>query len=211
MKRLIVFGALAVVAAACGSDGGAAATTAPPAITTPVVETTAATTTSSTAPTTTSTTTTLPPTTTTVPTETLIKQAVQDYIAAYFSCGQSPAQCDPATFTASQGPSRAIVTELATGMVRNGLYFSTDTRGSHINPTSVQMVNSNKVNVESCWYDAGVVLGPLGPDGQPTVVNDEAGSSRYVHTLVLEDGAWRVAEQRELEAVGAEDTCGTEQ
>ena len=64
--------------------------------------------------------------------------------------------------------------------------------------------------MESCWYDAGVVLGPIGPDGEPTVVNDVADSTEYSHTLVLEDGSWRVAAQNELSNLGDGDKCGTD-
>lgn len=213
MKRLIIVGAIALLLAACSSAGTAAPTTIPPVIATTVATTAASTsTTSSTtsAPTTSSTTTTpQATTTTTLPTESLIKQAVQEYSGAYFACGQAPSQCDPSTFTASEGASRHTVSDLIAGMIREGLYFSTDLRGSHISPLTIEVVNPSEVRVQSCWYDAGVVLGPPGPDGLPTVINDETGSSTYSHTLFLESGIWRVAEQNELESLSTEDSCGT--
>ena len=213
MKRMIAIGVISgLFGAACSSGGSAAPTTAPVAVTTTVAETSTAATTTLPPPTSTTSTapaTTLPATTTTVATEDLIKQAVQDYITAYFACGQAPAQCDPTTFTATEGRSRATITELIAGMTREGLYFSTELRGSHISPLSVQVVNQDEATVESCWYDAGVVLGPVGPDGQPTVVNDQSGSARYSHTVFNENGTWRVAEQSELTNLGDGDACGT--
>jgi hypothetical protein len=209
MKRLIAIGVLsAVFGASCSGGESAAPPTSASVVTTDASSTTVAATVPPTSSTAAATTTTLPATTTTIATEVLIKQAVQDYITAYFTCGQVPAQCDPATFTASQGPSRATVTELIAGMVKEGLYFSTDVRGSHLNPTSVEFGSLTEATVQSCWYDAGIVLGPVGPDGQATIVNDEAGSSRYSHTLYFEDGLWRVAQQSELESLGDGDLCG---
>ena len=197
-------------AASC-SDGASTAPTTSLVVATGVADTTAAATTTS--PTSSSTTTTaattLPATTTTVATEDLIKQAVQAYIAAYFVCGQAPAKCDPASFTASQGPSRSTITDLIAGMVKEGLYFSTDLRGSYLNPISVEMASLGEATVKSCWYDAGIVLGPVGPDGQATVINNETGSSSYSHTLYLEGGRWKVAQQSEVQNLGDGDLCGT--
>ncbi|MEY2445132.1 MAG: hypothetical protein QOE00_1712, partial [Ilumatobacteraceae bacterium] len=114
--------------------------------------------------------TTMPETTTTVATEDLIKQAVQNYFSAYEACGQSPAQCDPALFTSTRGPSRSIVSQLATGMGNQGLHFSDDVRGSYLVAESVSKTSDTEFSAIFCAYDALVVLGPLGPDNLPTVV-----------------------------------------
>ena len=214
MKRRACFGLAALAFASCSSNSAAAPPTigGTPAPTT--AETTPAPTTSpppaTSIPTTTLEATTLPATTTTVATEDLIKTAVRDFISAYITCGQLPARCDPTTFTAAQGDTRGRLISLASGMSEQGLYFSGDLRGSHLNSVVVRLVNSSQATVESCWYDAGVVLGPIGPDGQPTVVNDKASSTQYSHTLFLEEGLWRVAEQNELVSLGDGDKCGTD-
>jgi hypothetical protein len=210
MKRLIAIGVLsALFGASCSGDGRAEPTSSPSAsaVTTDVVSTTVAATVPPTSSTAAGTTTTLPVTTTTIATEDLIKQAVQDYIAAYFTCGQVPAECDPATFTASQGPSRAAVTELIAGMVKEGLYFSTDVRGSYIVAESVIKTSDVQATSTFCASDGLIVLGPNGPDGAPTVVNDVISSSRYMYQLFLEGGTWRVGEQEQLERLGEGTLC----
>ncbi len=196
-------GVMALFAAACSSGSSTAATTIAPPITTAVVQTEPPTTTpatTSTSTTTSSTTTTLPePTTaTTVPAETLIKQAVQDYAVAYHACGSRTSRSATRRRSPpSQGPSRSIVTELATGMARQGLYFSTDlTRLVHRRPESVSVLIGHRGDGESVAYSTpAAVLGPNGPDGLPTVVNDQLRSFRYEYHLYLEDGT--LASRRE--------------
>ena len=213
MKRVVSFAIGALVMASCSGDESSAPTTAALDVTTSVAETTPSTTTppSTLAVTTTAVTTTLPATTTTVATEDLIKQAVQDYHVAYWICGQSPSVCDPTTFTATQGKSRSTISELAQGFVREGLYFSSNLRGSYLVAESINAESAGEVAVTSCWYDAGIVLGPDGPDGQPTVVNDEISSIRYNLSLYLEDGQWRVGEQLEVAALGEGNLCPPDQ
>jgi hypothetical protein len=206
VKSILAFGVVALALTACGDNGSAA----PSPVTEVVATSPTPTTVVEPAPTTTQPipTTTLPPTTTTVPTEDLIKQAVQDYVEAYHQCGADPAACAPDNFTAAQGHSRATIADLANGMAQQGLYFPADRNGSHINPQSVTMTRADEAETESCWYDAGAVLGPIGPDGLPTIVNDEVESLRISHTLFLENGLWRVGEQRQLEVLGETDACG---
>jgi hypothetical protein len=209
MKRLLALGVVALVIGGCGGDEKSAATV-PAAVTTSVADTTAPTTTS--APLSTSTTavaetTTLPATTTTVATEDLIKQAVQDYFEAYQQCGTAPATCVPADFTATEGPSRAIVTEFAQGLAAQGLYFSTDRRGMYLVVESVTVSMPSEATAMYCVYDPGIVLGATGPDGLPTVVNDQISSIRYSYGLFLEEGLWRVGRQHELERLGEGSLC----
>jgi hypothetical protein len=207
MKRLIAIGVLSALFGASCSSGGSAAPTIPASTVTSVSSTTVAVTVPPTSSTTAATTTTVPQTTTTIATEDLIKQAVQDYSAAYHQCGAVPAECQPDTFTAAQGHSRATLHELATGMVAEGLYFSTDLRGSYFVDESVTVGSANEANAVYCVYDAGAVMGPNGPDGMPTVVNDVIASVRYEFQLFLEDGAWRVGEQSQLERLGEGTLC----
>ncbi len=207
MRRCITVGVTSLALAACGGGGDSAPTTTPVPPATDVADSTAPTTSSTTSTTTTTPTTTLPETTTTLATEDLIKQAVQEYIAAYQSCGEAPPECAPEEFTATQGPSRAIVSEFAEGLVARGLYFATDRRGSYLVAESVTLESPTEATTIYCVYDAGIVMGPNGPDGLPTVVNDVIASVRYTYRLFLEDGAWRVGEQHQLERLGEGSLC----
>ena len=209
MKRVVSFAIGALVVVSCGGSRSSAPTTAALDVTTSVAgATTVATTPPSTiAVTTTAATTTIPATITTLATEDLIKQAVQDYISSYFACGQTPATCDASTFTASQGPSRAKLTGLLEGMNGEGLYFSPDLRGSYLVPESTSITSESEASATYCAYDALTVLGPNGPDGVPTVVNDVISSSRYLYTLFLEDGRWVVGEQAQIEHLGEGSLC----
>ena len=203
MKHVVSFAIGALVLASCGGGGSSAPATATLDVTTSVAETTPSTTTppSTIAVTTTAATTTLPATTTTVATEDLIKQAVQDYSDAYHACGLAPAACVPGSFTATQGRSRSIITELATGMTEQGLYFADDLRGSYLSAETISVASPTQASAIYCVFDAATVMGPIGPDGQPTVVNDEILSLRNDYHLFLEDGMWKVGEQLQLEVL----------
>ena len=87
-------------------------------------------------------------------------------------------------------------------MAAQGYYFSTDLRGSYLAAESVSVNTTSAATAVFCAYDAGAVMGPNGPDGQATVINDVMASVRYEFHLFLEDGTWRVGEQRELERLG---------
>ena len=205
MKSILAFGVVALAITACGDNGSAAPAPATEAVATSPSPTTVVVP----APTTTGPipTTTLSPTTTTVATEDLIKQAVQDYATAYYDCGIDPANCVPARFTSTQGPSRAIIDEFAHGLVAEGLRFSIDPRGSYVVAESVELNSSSTATAIYCNYDAGMVMGPTGPDGQPTIVNDIVASIRYEYSLFLEDGVWAVGRQHEIERLGEGDLC----
>lgn len=210
MKRRACLGLAALTFTACSSNDTSAPTVAgtlaPSAAETTPAPTTSLPTTTST-PTTTLETTTLPVTTTTIATEDLIKIAVQDYIAGYFRCGQRPTECDPSTFTAVQGHSRAKLSELTTGMGQQGLYFSTDIRGSYLVSESVSEESDERATAIYCAFDAMTVLGPNGPDGLPTVVNDQILSFKNEFILFFEDAAWRVGEQYKQEQLAEGNAC----
>lgn len=211
MKPWACFGLAALAFTACSSNGNSA----PPTIAgtlAPSTEQTAAPTTSAPAtttstPTTTIDATTIPATTTTVATEDLIKTAVQTYFEGYEKCGMAPATCDPEAFTATQGPSRAILKDFAAGLVAAGLYFSTDRRGMYLVAESVSVSSGTEASAIYCLYDPGIVMGPIGPDGVPTVVNDVIASVRYSYGLFFESGTWRVGRQHELERLGEGSLC----
>ena len=209
MKRVVSFAIGALVLASCSGGESSAPTTASLDVTTSVAETTPPTTTppSTIAVTTTAVTTTLPPTTTTVATEDLIKQAVQDYSDAYHACGLAPAACLPNTFTAVQGRSRATVSDFAKGLREQGIYFSSDRRGSYVVAESIALESTTEATAVYCVFDAGTVLGPNGPDGVPTIVNDQVLSLKSEFHLFLEGGTWLVGEKQELERLGEGNLC----
>lgn len=212
VKRLVLIGVGAVILAACSSGGDAVSSTLSSSTTAAVATspppTSATTTTTSTTTSSTTTSTTLAPSTTAAPSsEDLIKQAVQDYQSSYWACGQAPSACDPTAFTAVQGASRSTITELVSGMSSHGLYFGQDIRGSHIVTESVSMQSQASADVIACWYDAGVVFGPTGPDGNPTVVDDQVLSYRYRLVVYLENGSWRVGSQETIAKLGEGDLC----
>lgn len=92
-------------------------------------------------------------------------------------------------------------------MAQQGLYFLPDPRGSYAVAESVNVVSATQATAIYCAFDAGTVMGPVGPDGVPTVVNDEVLSVRNEYRLYLEGGGWRVGEQRELEQLGRGSLC----
>ena len=210
MKRRACLGLAALAFTACSSNDTSAPTAAGTLVPS-ATETTPAPTISAPAATSTSTTTlettTLPATTTTVATEDLIKTAVQDYFEAYQQCGMAPATCDPSTFTASQGPSRAALADFAAGLVAAGLYFSSDRRDMYVVAESVSVDSLTEAGAIYCAYDSGIVMGPTGPDGVPTVVNDVIESVRYSYVLFLESGVWKVGTEHRLERLGAGSLC----
>ena len=165
-----------------------------------------------TSPTTTTTTTTpattLPATTTTVATEDLIKQAVQAYIAAYFACGQAPADCDPATFTASQGPSRATVTELGHRHGQEGLYFSTDLRGSYLVAESIDYESADaKRRRPTARTTRALCSVRTDQTGCRRSSTTRSAASDTTYQLYLEDGRWLVGEQRSSSNSGEGNLC----
>jgi len=211
MNRILALGIVALAVTACGEGG----TTAPAAVGDTVVapavtaapSTTAApvaTTTTAPAP---AATTTVPATTTTVATEDLIKQAVQDYLAAFLACGQAPQECRPESFTARAGHSRATVQALAAGMAREGLYFPADPPSSYSVPEEITVTSPTEATGLYCTFDAGAVMGPTGPDGAATVVNDEALSYRNEFHAFLEDGKWKIGEQLQRDPLGEGNKC----
>ena len=92
-------------------------------------------------------------------------------------------------------------------MAARGLYFSTDLRGSYLVAESVSVQSSTEATALYCVFDAAAVMGPIGPDGQPTVVNDQVISLRNEYHLFLENGLWKVGEQLELEELGEGNLC----
>jgi hypothetical protein len=206
MKRLAaIITAVAVTLAACSGDESATTTTAPSTVT----ATSAATTTSSTTTSTSSTTTTTTaPTTTTVPLDVEIQAALDFYADAFFTCGERPADCDQ-SFVAPNSSIAQGVAAFVQRFIDNDRYFSPDRRGTYVKLTSIDSQNSDTVEVSSCWYDAAIILGAPGPDGQPTVFNDRVASQLFELTFVRVGGVWLAADLQSGEILGEDvDLCG---
>jgi hypothetical protein len=148
------------------------------------------------------------PTTTQVPNDAtpLVHQAVLDYWSAHRQCSQRPKQCKPESFTAQQGTLRhdvqAYVSTLLSEQYRlatvdtaapGGTAVSVDDAYVVVNAVTVDLTTNATATTDECVYDPTPMLGPAGPDGQPTVVSADAAPHRFVHTFVLEDGRWLAA------------------
>ncbi len=136
-----------------------------------------------------------------------IQLAMDHYLDAYDRCGEHPATCDPSTFLAQQGTARKLMTSFVEGLNANGQRFSTDRRGSYIRVIDANAVGIGQVDATTCWYDAGVILGPSGVSSSLVVVNDEVGSSRGHHILYYESGVWLVGRELIDQDLGGGDKC----
>lgn len=132
------------------------------------------------------------PTTTTNPIVAAVRQGVHDYIAASTTCSVDPATCDAAAFTVEGSPARSNAVAYYAQLVKLGFHASPADRGSYIVIESVTFNSNNEAAVMICGYDAGIMLGLPGPDGQPTVVNDQLVSARSTLTMDLREGRWLV-------------------
>ena len=92
-------------------------------------------------------------------------------------------------------------------MAADGQYVADDPRGTYALVQAVTFSSPDIALVVDCLYDALVILGPAGTDGQPTVVNEAAISTKYGHTVFLESGEWRVGEAQKVDALGEGDLC----
>jgi hypothetical protein len=217
--RRIAWGvAIALVAVTgCSSSGKDAPETTVPAtaVSTTVVTAAASTTSSSSTTTSSPTTTSLAPTTvappptdsastvretsiapsiTLDPSTVVLAQAVDRFYEGYIPCVQSPSTCDPTTFISSQGGLLATMRSQLAEKVANGEHTSTDTRGTHWVVQLAQFIDEAKGSAVTCVFDALIVLGPPGPDGESTVVDDSTGSYTYVFTIYRDGDRWLVGD-----------------
>jgi hypothetical protein len=139
--------------------------------------------------------------------EAAVKKAVQDFFAAYMACGQAPATCHPADFHSSRGTAVGQGTVYFQGLAARGEYFSPDLRGSYIVTESVGLDDPTSAITFSCWYDASIVLGPPGADGQPTVLNDKVISVREKQALYFDGTNWKVGEAVTVQDLGDGNQC----
>lgn len=185
-------------------------TVAPTTTTTTTVAATT-TTSSTTASTTTEATTTTPstdePTTTIERAPQELIDAVDNYFTSYIACVQAPADCDPTTFLASAGAALAPMQTLLTDMVNSGRAASADVRGTHWQVQVGSYIDSNSAGLLVCYYDAVIQLGPRGPDGQPTVVDDTVASTLFYLVFLREGGRWLLSDLTTQSRVEGVDRC----
>jgi hypothetical protein len=139
--------------------------------------------------------------------EAAVKKGVQDFFAAYMACGQAPATCHPADFHSSRGTAVGQGTVYFQGLATRGEYFSSDLRGSYIVTQSVGLDDPTSAVTFSCWYDASILLGPPGADGQPAVLNDKIISVREKQALYFDGTDWKVGEAATVEDLGDGNQC----
>jgi hypothetical protein len=92
-------------------------------------------------------------------------------------------------------------------MNQQGFHFLPEARGSYVVAESVAIVSATEATAVFCVFDAGTVLGPNGPDGSPTIINDEVLSFRNEYHLYLEEAHWRVGEKNQVEQLGTGNQC----
>ena len=210
--RLAVLAVLGIVAVACGSDGSSAPTvsTTPALIPVPSTSTTAV----PDGPKAPAPTIAGQPTivATTVPVlepsvEAAITKGVQDFFAAYMACGQAPTKCHASDFHSGRGTAVGQGTVYFQGLAARGEYFGADLRGSYIVTQSVALEDATSALTFSCWYDASTLLGPIGADGQPTVLNDKVISVREKQELFFDGTDWKVGEAATVEDLGDGNKC----
>jgi hypothetical protein len=100
-----------------------------------------------------------------------------------------------------------MTTKLVNALRNSADYFGTDLRGSYLVTQQVVFTSTSVARATSCWFDAGLILGPDGPDGKPTVIDDSITSSTMVHTLYLKSGRWLVGEETQIAQLGDGDLC----
>jgi hypothetical protein len=139
--------------------------------------------------------------------EAAIKKGVQDFFTAYMACGQAPAQCHAADFHSTRGTAVGQGTVYFQGLASRGEYFGPDLRGSYIVTQSVALDDATSAVTFSCWYDASMLLGPVGADGQPTVLNDKIISVREKQELYFDGTNWKVGEAATVQDLGDGNKC----
>jgi len=145
--------------------------------------------------------------TTTVDQEAGVRRALQDYLESYIACGQSPAACKPESFLAPNSEALANVSRFVADLLSHDYRVSADTRGTRIVPINVN-ASGDRATATACWFDGLVALGPNGPDGNPTIANDQSRTRHSLHEFQLIDGRWLLAKSTTLEKLGTEDECG---
>jgi hypothetical protein len=139
--------------------------------------------------------------------EKAIKKGIQDFFAAYMTCGQAPAECHAADFHSTRGTAVGQGTVYFQGLAARGEYFSPDLRGSYIVTQSVALDDPTSAITFSCWYDASILLGPVDATGQPAVLNDKIISVREKQALYFDGTDWKVGEAATVQDLGDGNQC----
>ena len=87
------------------------------------------------------------------------------------------------------------------------IHLASDLRGSYVVVIDVTFDSSTVAHATFCGFDAGILLGPNGPDGKPTVVDDTITSAHRRYTMYLEGGAWRVGQDDLVDKLGDGNQC----
>ncbi|MFT3851492.1 MAG: hypothetical protein QM733_01920 [Ilumatobacteraceae bacterium] len=135
----------------------------------------------------------------------LVRQAVLDYWAAQQRCQDRPQSCRPATFTAEQGTIRADVQSALQTLIDNGWHRATpgtdDPGGGYVAVLAVTIADDGiTATTDECVYDPAPLMSAAG------VVSDVAIPHRFVHTLYLEDGTWKVGDEQVDTSTACDDT-----
>jgi hypothetical protein len=132
---------------------------------------------------------------------------MDDFLADYLRCGETPARCD-VSFLADGSPIQTVVRQRAMDRAGADQYYAPDNGMSYIRVESITSRSATQVNAITCWFDAIVVLGPPGPDGSATIVNDQQLSVRTEYVLSFEQARWKVADGTEIALLGDGNLCG---
>jgi hypothetical protein len=147
------------------------------------------------------TTTTVAPTTTQAPSQASrdVTAAVRAYWTASHACGQTPATCDPTTFTAGQGGLRQTVEDYRKQLIgaKQHLAAPQPEDGSYVSVLSVLIdpVTSATATTQECVFDGSPLMG-VGSNGKDVLVSDASVSHQLAHTFYLENGTWLAGEEQ---------------
>lgn len=129
-------------------------------------------------------------------------------MTGYETCGQTPRTCVPNDFLVPDSEIVRVLAQSLEQMISLGQRFGSDLRGMYIRVENVRLIDDSTVTAASCWYDPGVVIGPLDSTGNTTLVNDAITSSRVKFDLALVGAEWRVSREFDRVLLGSGDLCG---
>ena len=123
------------------------------------------------------------------------------------ACYQMPATCDPSTVYAPKSSGFEGLTRFIAAEDAKGHRLSTDMRGSYTVVEAVAFTSPTEATATTCIYDAGITLGPPGPDGTPQVVDDSISSRRTMELLAIVGGKWVETATTSIVQLGEGNKC----